>query len=138
MTTFASAQSGKQAARPAPQRALALTVRWVLARTATEGPAVLSIRIDERGASASLSRGWVGGGGGGGNEQSVGSGGPAHVESADGIEHVEVTGVVSLSFLPGAEGEDKPELLYARTPLLEVLGVPGGCAERPELVAIDR
>jgi hypothetical protein len=130
VTTFASAQSGKQAARRASPTALALTVRWVLARTATQGPAVLSIRVDEHGASASLSRGGV--------DESVGSGGPVHLESAEGVEHVEVTGLVTLCFRRGTSAEDKAELLYARTPLLVSLGVPGGCAERPELAAIDR
>jgi hypothetical protein len=126
MTTFATRPSVNQAAPRSGETASEVVVRWALARTASGGAAVLSISVSERGAGAVLA-------GADGVERAVGSGGPARVERVDGIEHVDVSGVVSLSLRRGEDG--RVELLYARTPLLQTLGVPGGCCERPEIVA---
>lgn len=48
----------------------------------------------------------------------------------DGLLHLHAPGVLTATVRLGAEG---PALLYARTPLLETLGVPGGTADRPVL-----
>ncbi|MBY0397242.1 MAG: hypothetical protein K2X91_12370, partial [Thermoleophilia bacterium] len=50
----------------------------------------------------------------------------------NGLEHIDAPGVLSITRRRGAGGG--ASLLFARTPLLERLGVPGGCAEPPDLV----
>jgi hypothetical protein len=119
MTTFASAR--------APQAAPsigAVTVRWAIASPNT---AELAITVDDRSASAVLTVGSA--------ATPAGDGGPVHHERADGLEHIDVAGVVSMTLRRGTDGS--LELLYARTPLLESLGVPGGCVEPPLLGAAN-
>ena len=101
-----------------------MVVRWAVARTSRGGPAELTVTIEDRRVVAELRSA--------SGAESVGEGGPVRVERAGEIEHVDVPGVISLSVRRGAHGV--AELLYARTPLLEAIGVPGGCAERPEMV----
>lgn len=123
MTTFAAGHSVGQSP---PRVGVAMVVRWSVARTARGGggAAELTVTVDDRRVVAEL-RGVDG-------AELVGEGGPVRIERVGEMEHVDVPGVVSLSVRRGADGV--AELLYARTPLLEAIGVPGGCAERPEMV----
>lgn len=123
MTTFAARHH--HVGQPAQRAGVAVGVRWALACTAKGGAAELSICVDDRRGVAVLREA-------DGTESVVGEGGPVRVERVGEVEHLDVPGVVSLSVRRAADG--RVELLYARTGLLEVLGVPGGCAERPELV----
>lgn len=53
---------------------------------------------------------------------------PATAEwtSNDGMHHLDLPGVLTLSVRAKGAGV---EVVYARTPLLAALGIPGGCAE---------
>jgi len=57
---------------------------------------------------------------------------PVVTSTAEGLRHIDAPGVVAMTLTVGADGE--PLVVYARTPLLEAVGVPGGCVERPRLV----
>lgn len=129
MTTFASKQTPlahtPQASAGSTHQTRTLSVRWQVARAEADGgPAALAITIDDRAALATLTPH-------GGVETTLARGGPVCVEQADGLQHITVAGIVALTLrcTPGAP----PQLLYARTPLLESLGIRGGCIERPQL-----
>ncbi|MDP1661886.1 MAG: hypothetical protein Q8L55_08210 [Phycisphaerales bacterium] len=128
MTTFVSRTppaASTQQPTGAPGRSTTTCVRWLLARAEADGgPAALAITIDDRSAHATLTPA-------GGEKVRLAYGGPVSIEHADGLQHFTVAGIVALTLrcAPGAP----PQLLYARTPLLESLGIRGGCIERPQL-----
>ncbi len=127
MTTFTSRTPPAVAQQPvgSMDRAAATRVRWLLARAEQEGgPATLTVAIDDRSAHATLTLA-------SGEETLLAHGGPVGVEQADGLRHITVAGIVSLT-VRAAPGRP-PELLYARTTLLDSLGIRGGCIERPQV-----
>ncbi|MFT3683569.1 MAG: hypothetical protein QM783_01375 [Phycisphaerales bacterium] len=120
MTTFASTGSGQRSVATATVVAL----QW---RFVQNGNAVLTVCVNTAGAVATLHRSDA--------DEVVASAGPTAVEQVDGLEHVSVPGVLTATLRRSPGGI--VELLYARTPLLEMLKVPGGCAEPPELVRVE-
>lgn len=120
MTTFASKHVAPVTGAPP-----ATTVAWALSRTGEGGAATLAVTVDAQAAVATLICE-------GCEPVVVAQGGPVRLERAGALEHIDVPGVLSLTLRVSG---GVAELLYARTPLLEALGVPGGCAERPEIQA---
>lgn len=63
----------------------------------------------------------------------------AHAEcmhdEACGLRHIEIEGVLSLTFRADVS---EPKLIYAHSPLLAAIGLPGGVYDVPELLAIGR
>lgn len=121
MTTFAS----RRATHTPPVHAerTTLTIEWSLAHN---GPATLSIVIEGGTATATLTPH-------GGEPTTLANAGPARTETIDCLEHIDVPGIISLTLRPAADGSR--DLLFARTPLLDSLGIRGGCVERPRLIS---
>lgn len=121
MTTFASRPTAHTQTTQAERSTL--TVEWSLTHN---GPATLSITIEGATASATLTPH-------GGEPTTLATAGPARTETIDGLEHIDIPGIASLTLRPTTGGSR--DLLYARTPLLESLGIRGGCVERPRLIS---
>lgn len=122
MTTFAPTPPPRaHRTGQGPGSVQALQVEWPLV---CEGPATLAISVEAGTASAMLIR--LDG------RRSLAT--SSVVVTADGeLEHLDAPGVLSMTLR--LRGDATGEVLYARTPLLESLGVTGGCIERPRLTA---
>lgn len=121
MTTFASRPTAHT--QHAHTERATLTFEWSIV---ANGPATLSVTIVDGTACATLTPL-------GGVPATVATAGPARTETVDGLEHIDIPGIASLTLRPAADGTR--DLLYARTPLLETLGIRGGCVERPRLIS---
>ncbi|HYD02194.1 MAG TPA: hypothetical protein VEB22_13285 [Phycisphaerales bacterium] len=124
MTTFATKRAALAGHTGAQRSIGTLSIRWLVART--DGPAVLTLTVTDAHASAELTDAT-------GSVTPVARSPRVHTERADGLEHVEAEGLLSLTVRRCDDGG--AVLLFARTPLLESLGVAGGCIERPVLEA---
>jgi hypothetical protein len=138
-------------ARPAPAvepPILEVTIRWAIAADALPerlraglpaagDDALLELVIACAGGSpAASARLRIGGG-----EQAIDPGVGAGTavwrrEPQMGLEHIDLPGVVALTFRPSADGA--AELLYARTPLLSQLGIAGGRYEASSIETVQK
>jgi hypothetical protein len=125
VTALAPTGSGP---RPA-SIAIVVAVQWRFIDTA-KGASVLTICVNGSGAEATLHRN--------DSDEVVASAGPTSIEMIDGLEHVSVPGILTATLRRAARGSGGvTDVLYARTPLLEMLGVRGGCSEPPELARVE-
>ncbi|HZW07908.1 MAG TPA: hypothetical protein VFF65_12370 [Phycisphaerales bacterium] len=125
MTAFAT-KRGALAVRTDGERSIGtLCVRWLVSRA--DGPGALTVTVSDMEASAvQIDASGV--------AITIAQGGDVRIERVEGLEHVEVSGLLSLTVRRGEEGE--AVLLFARTPLLESLGIAGGCIERPVIESV--
>jgi hypothetical protein len=111
----AAPPSLKSRRRPAAERAT-LFLRWRLADAGSDGPASLELRLAATGATTIRARLRSGRAG-----RDIPVRGRARWLSADGLRHLDLPGVLSISLRA-----ESLRVLYARTDLVATLGLPGG------------